>query len=104
MAQPSKELPLTGEVFEVQGCTAFVIPAAGAATPTPWVWYAPTLANLPGLEEGWMLEQFAAAGLAVAESHGVPAEPRCARATPPMYGTQPSIQASIFPLLLTPSP
>lgn len=77
MTQPSKEIPLPGEVFSVQGCTAFVIPPAEATAPVPWVWYAPTLANLPGPEEGWMLERFGAAGLAVAgidvgESYGSP--------------------------------
>ncbi len=78
-AQPEKKLPLPGEVFRVEGRTAFVIPpdrktADGA---TPWVWYAPTLPNLPGTEERWMFERFAKAGIAVAgidvgESYGSP--------------------------------
>lgn len=77
---PKKTLPLPGEVFDLSGRTAFVIPADAdphAAT-KPWVWYAPTLPNLPGPEEAWMFERFRAAGIAVAgidagESYGSPA-------------------------------
>ncbi len=75
--QPSKKLPMTGEVFEVGGHTAFLIlpkperPVAGM----PWVWYAPTLPGLPGAEETWMFRRFLDAGIAIAgidvgESHG----------------------------------
>jgi hypothetical protein len=67
-AVPKKTLPLEGEVFSVQGHTAFLIP--GKAVPNvntkPWVWYAPTLQGLPGPEERWMFEQFREAGIAVA--------------------------------------
>jgi pimeloyl-ACP methyl ester carboxylesterase len=78
MSQPDKILPLPGEVFAVNGCTAFLIaPAARSAGPQPWVWYAPTLPGLP-LEEKWMIGEFLAAGVAVAgidvgESFGSPA-------------------------------
>jgi hypothetical protein len=76
---PPKALPLAGEVFKVEGCTAFVIPSASPASrPTPWVWYAPTLPGLPGAEERWMFERFTQAGIAIAgidvgESFGSPA-------------------------------
>lgn len=81
LAQPPKKaLPLEGEVFEVSGRTAFLIPARvdPHAAARPWVWYAPTLPNLPGPEERWMFERFRAAGVAVAgidagESYGSPA-------------------------------
>jgi len=76
---PQKALPLPGEVFLVQGRTAFVIlpqtkPAPG---PIPWVWYAPTLPGLPGEEEKWMFQHFTEAGCAIAgidvgESYGSP--------------------------------
>ncbi len=79
LARPEKTLPLAGEVFLVDGRTAFLIPAAkrpldGA---TPWVWYAPTLPGLPAVEERWMFERFTHAGIAVAgldvgESYGSP--------------------------------
>lgn len=74
---PAKVLPLPGDVFEVQGCTAFLIRPAHAARKSPWVWYAPTLPGLPGPEERWMFEQFALAGIAIAgidvgESYGSP--------------------------------
>jgi TolB protein len=77
---PKKTLPLPGEVFDLSGRTAFLIPADAdphAAT-KPWVWYAPTLPNLPGPEEAWMFERFRAAGIAIAgidagESYGSPA-------------------------------
>src|SRR4051812_28124623 len=76
---PKKKLPLDGEVFEVSGRTAFLVPAkADPNAAKPWVWYAPTLPNLPGPEERWMFEKFRAAGVAVAgidagESYGSPA-------------------------------
>ncbi len=77
---PKKNLPLDGEVFVVSGRTAFLIPAKADpyAKAKPWVWYAPTLPNLPGSEERWMFERFRAAGVAVAgidagESYGSPA-------------------------------
>ena len=79
--KPQKVLPLPGEVFEVEGRTAFVIlpPAENrpAKRPIPWVWYAPTLPALPEARETWMFERFLAAGIAVAgvdvgESYGNP--------------------------------
>jgi TolB protein len=77
---PKKTLPLPGDVFDVSGRTAFLISAKGdpKAVAKPWVWYAPTLPNLPGPEEKWMFEKFLAAGVAVAgidagESYGSPA-------------------------------
>ncbi len=77
---PTKSLPLPGEVFSVEGHTAFLIAGKvdADAKEKPWVWYAPTLPNLPGKEEQWMFEQFRDAGIAVAgidvgESYGSPA-------------------------------
>ena len=76
----AKELPLPGELFRVQGCEAFLIPSQpgspGAAK--TWVWYAPTLPKLPGMEEKRMFEAFRDAGISVAgidvgESYGSPA-------------------------------
>jgi dipeptidyl aminopeptidase/acylaminoacyl peptidase len=74
-----KSLPLPGEVFLVQGRTAFVIlpPAKPADRPIPWVWYAPTLPGLPADAEKWMFERFMQAGVAIAgidvgESYGSP--------------------------------
>lgn len=76
---PKKTLPLPGEVFRVEGRTAFVIYPQLKTTnaPIPWVWYAPTLPGLPGLEEKWMFERFTNAGIAivgidVGESYGSP--------------------------------
>jgi pimeloyl-ACP methyl ester carboxylesterase len=77
---PKKTLPLPGEVFLVASRTAFLIPAAEpvGSPRKPWVWYAPTLEKYPGAEERWMLDQFLAAGIALAgidvgESFGNPA-------------------------------
>jgi pimeloyl-ACP methyl ester carboxylesterase len=76
---PTKKLPLPGEVFRVDGCTAFLIPPRQsiAGKTTPWVWYAPTLPGLPADSEKWMFERFTAAGIAIAgidvgESYGSP--------------------------------
>lgn len=77
--QPDKSLPLPGEVFTVEGRTAFLIPSEkGPAKPKRWVWYAPTLPKLPGKEERWMFERFLDAGISIAgidvgESFGSPA-------------------------------
>lgn len=74
----AKNLPLPGEVFEVEGREAFVIlPSEGAKPGMPWVWYAPTLPRLPGGAEVWMFERFLAQGIAIAgidvgESFGSP--------------------------------
>lgn len=77
--EPEKSLPLTGEVFTVRDHVAFIIPARNTTPdePIPWVWYAPTLPNLPGDAEKWMFEKFTAAGIAIAgidagESYGSP--------------------------------
>ena len=79
-AGQSKKLPLPGTVFSVQGRTAFVIEppeSSRRSGPMPWVWYAPTLRNLPGNAERWMFDRFFAAGVAIAgvdvgESYGSP--------------------------------
>jgi hypothetical protein len=74
---PQKSLPLPGQIFQVEGHTAFVILPQTRTTNQliPWVWYAPTLPGLPGSEEKWMFERFTMAGIAVAgidvgESYG----------------------------------
>jgi hypothetical protein len=79
-AESTKVLPLAGETFHVAGRVAFLIPAKKAPSESvrPWVWYAPTLEKLPGVEERWMFEQFLTAGIAIAgidvgESYGSPA-------------------------------
>ena len=77
--KPSKGLPLAGDVFSVNGCTAFLIlpEKSKISKDIPWVWYAPTLSELPGPEEKWMFQKFLDAGIAIAgidvgESYGSP--------------------------------
>ena len=81
--EPLKKLPLAGQSFELEGRVAFIIPTtfeylgAGSEKLRPWVWYAPTLPNLPGPEERWMFERFLKSGIAIAgidagESYGSP--------------------------------
>ena len=78
-AAPDKKLPLPGDVFEIEGHVAFVIPGKNAPEKNKaWVWYAPTLNGLPGKAEQWMFEQFVEAGIGIAgidvgESYGSPA-------------------------------
>jgi alpha-beta hydrolase superfamily lysophospholipase len=78
---PEKKLILPGDVFSVDGRTAFVFsPSADAAVPEnekPWIIYTPTLPGYPDKAEQWMHEQFTKAGVAVAgidtgESYGSP--------------------------------
>ncbi len=75
----TKILPVEGEVFTIEGQTAFLIlpKEISPAGHIPWVWYAPTLSNLPGKEEKWMFDKFlekgiAIAGIDVGESYGSP--------------------------------
>lgn len=77
---PTKKLPVPGEVFAVEGCTAFLIlpPEERRVTPTPWVLYAPTLPKYPRGEEAWMFERLldhgvAIAGVDVGDTYGAPA-------------------------------
>ena len=74
-----KNLPIKGEVFTIKDRTAFLIlpERTKSSNLVPWVLYAPTLRNLPGDEEKWMLEQFLKKGIAIAgvdvgESYGSP--------------------------------
>jgi hypothetical protein len=74
-----KGMPFPGETLLISQRQAFLISSenAPAAGPKPWVWYAPTLANLPGASEKWMFERLLAAGIAIAgidvgESYGSP--------------------------------
>lgn len=72
-----KKLPLKGESFKLNGRDAFVILPEKVEANTPWVWYAPTLRNLPSKVEVWMFEKFLAKGIAIAgidvgESYGSP--------------------------------
>jgi hypothetical protein len=71
--------PMVTERFMVEGHSAFLmLPVRRSGTDkTPWVWYAPTLPDLPGKEEQWMFRQFLDAGMAIAgidvgESYGNP--------------------------------
>ena len=74
----SKELPIPGEVFELNDCEAFLIRSASAPDrDAPWVWYAPTLPPYPDKNEAWMFERFVEAGISicgidVGESWGSP--------------------------------
>lgn len=78
--QPTKKLPIPGEVFEISGRTAFLISPEGQEDESgdrPWIWYAPTLPPYPGDAERWMFEKFLAAGISIAgidigESYGSP--------------------------------
>jgi len=81
--EPLKKLPMEGQSFDLHGSIAFLIPSKtefqsqNGKPLKPWVWYAPTLPNLPGPEERWMFERFTQAGLAIAgidagESYGSP--------------------------------
>jgi len=69
----------TKETFTIQDRPAFLIlpDKSKSSRPLPWVWYAPTLRNLPGKAEKWMFETFldhgiAIAGVDVGESYGSP--------------------------------
>ena len=48
----------------MEGDTAFLILPAQPSDKLPWIWYAPTLPGLPGVEEVWMFDRFLQAGIA----------------------------------------
>jgi pimeloyl-ACP methyl ester carboxylesterase len=85
---PRKNLILPGEVFEVEGKTAFLFsPEQAEPSPhgRPWILYSPTLPAYPDEAERWMHEAFTQAGVAVAgidtgESYGSPASVEAAEA------------------------
>lgn len=63
----------------VAGSTAFILPSSvnTSAKLKPWLWYAPTLIGLPGVEEQWLFDKFLEAGISIAgvdvgESYGSP--------------------------------
>ena len=75
ITEGQKKLPLSGESFQFNARDAFLIKPSSPTKNMPWVWYAPTLTNLPGTEESWMFEKFLSAGIAIAgidvgESYG----------------------------------
>ncbi len=57
-AVAEKSMPLPGELFEVDGHTAFLIlpEKVTDGKPIPWVWYAPTIGKHPDSTETWMFE------------------------------------------------
>ncbi len=81
MESITKALPLKGELFKIERCTAFLIPPKSLPvdSPTPWLWYAPALLpEIPDDLEEWMFQRFLSSGIAVAgldvgESYGSPA-------------------------------
>ncbi|MFT7631153.1 MAG: putative heme-binding domain-containing protein [Mariniblastus sp.] len=71
------DLPLPAEVFEVDGKQAFVMKPKKALAGNPWVWYAPTLTNLPNgmlkfYSEQWLEQGIAVAGNDLGEVRGAP--------------------------------
>ena len=62
-ATPTKNLIVPGEVFDVDGHTAFLftpaeVNALPPGAPRPWILYGPTLAAYPDEAEKWMHERF----------------------------------------------
>ena len=77
MTTTAKELPISGQTFSLEGDTDFLILPDQSSDKLPWIWYAPTLPGLPGIEEAWMFDRFLQAGIAIAgidvgESFGDP--------------------------------
>jgi pimeloyl-ACP methyl ester carboxylesterase len=75
--EPAAALPWPVERFTVSEKPAFLLRASASAgtVARPWVWYAPTLPDLPGRAEQWLFERLLAAGVGIAgvnvgESYG----------------------------------
>lgn len=78
--EPAAALPWPVERFTVADKSAFLVAAERTAADSgrPWVWYAPTLPDLPGRAEEWLFARLRGAGVAIAgvnvgESYGNPA-------------------------------
>ena len=71
-------LPCTLDLFQVEGCSAFLIRPRGEppSSPQPWVWYAPVIGH-PNASHAWLLRQWLDKGIGMAgvdagESYGSP--------------------------------
>lgn len=62
----AENLPLPAERFEVNGNQAFVMTAQNSGGAKPWVWYAPTLGNLPNSQHAWYFKRLTEHGISVA--------------------------------------
>ncbi len=60
------QLPVPGEIFQVNGRNAFLMSAENPADGNPWVWYAPTLNNLPNALLKFFCQRLLEQGIAVA--------------------------------------
>jgi len=60
------KLPFPASVFELEGRQAFVMAPEQPAEGRPWVWYAPTLQNLPDASHTYYFEPLLKQGVAVA--------------------------------------
>lgn len=61
-----EKLPFPAERFEVNGHTAFLMAAPNPGGGKPWVWYAPTLGNLPSHQHLWYFQRLLDKGISVA--------------------------------------
>lgn len=68
-AHALEKLPFPGETFPVAEMPAFLIAPETHAPGNPWVWYAPTLQNLPNQGHAFYIRQFLDNGIAVAGYH-----------------------------------
>ncbi|MGY8641085.1 MAG: hypothetical protein ACKVJU_08325 [Verrucomicrobiales bacterium] len=64
-----EQLPFDGDVFSIEGNPVFIIEPEKRAAGNPWVWYAPTLKNLPNQGHAFYIKQFLDKGIAVAGYH-----------------------------------
>lgn len=64
--QAVENLPFPAERFEVNGNTAFLMAAPNPGGGKPWVWYAPTLPNLPAHQHAWYFQNLLDQGISVA--------------------------------------
>ena len=62
----AENLPFPAERFDVNGNQAFVMSAQNSGGEKPWVWYAPTLGNLPNRQHAWYFKQLIERGVSVA--------------------------------------
>lgn len=64
--QSAENLPLPAERFDVNSSPAFLMAAPSPRSGRPWVWYAPTLNNLPNQQHAWYFQRLLDQGISVA--------------------------------------
>ena len=90
------------KTFEIEGRDAFIIQSSAPAPENPWVWYAPTITNLPNKDLVWYFNQLLEKGISIGGIHlgEVRGSPESSEKFSGFYDTMVSMGYSSRPVLL----